>query len=115
VRELKNLVERVALLAPTSHVDAKTLMHLAGAPSGTHAIGEIQRLASKLASLPGPLTSKLDAVERMVLKDALLVAGNNKSEAARMLGMDRKVLERRFHRLGLGIADDHEDETKEKG
>jgi len=101
VRELKNLVDRVALLSTELDITAATLEAFAGSPSGTFAVGDIQRIATRVHALPGALGNKLDAIERAVLAETLRGTSYNKSEAARLLGMDRKALERRLHRLGI--------------
>ena len=45
------------------------------------------------------LGSKLDVIERAVLHHAIEVCGGNKSAAARLIGVDRKALERKWDRL----------------
>jgi DNA-binding NtrC family response regulator len=51
-------------------------------------------------------------VERVVLRQALEVSEGNKSRAARLLGMERKQLERRLERLNSRdrTTDDDEDD-----
>ncbi|WP_394830925.1 helix-turn-helix domain-containing protein [Pendulispora rubella] len=60
---------------------------------------ELEDIAAKLLSLPGSLGSKLEAIERAAIAETMRSCGHNKSEAARVLGMDRKALERRWHRF----------------
>jgi DNA-binding NtrC family response regulator len=99
VRELRNLVDRVALLAEDDTVDVPTLEVLCGPVSGAQARTEIDRLARALLALPERLGSKLAVIERAVLHHAIETCGGNKSAAARMIGVDRRVLERRWDRL----------------
>ena len=97
VRELRNVVERVALLSETDLVDVSVLEDLARETSD--ATREIDRIARTLLALPSNLGSKLDIIERAILHHAIEVSGGNKSAAARLIGVDRKALERKWERL----------------
>jgi DNA-binding NtrC family response regulator len=97
VRELRNVVERVALLSETDLVDVSVLEDLARETSD--ATREIDRIARTLLALPQNLGSKLDIIERAILHHAIEVSGGNKSAAARLIGVDRKALERKWERL----------------
>ncbi len=104
VRELRNVVERIALLAEAEAVDVATLNELAHPLNARDALGEIDRLARALLALPLRLGSKLDVIERALLRQAIESCGGNKSAAARLIGVDRKALERRWERLSDGAA-----------
>jgi two-component system response regulator HydG len=106
VRELRNLVERLALLAEDDTVDVPALETLCGPVSGAQARTEIDRLARTLLALPERLGSKLAVIERAVLHHAIETCGGNKSAAARMIGVDRRVLERRWDRLSEAPEDE---------
>jgi two-component system response regulator HydG len=97
VRELRNVVERVALLSETDLVDVAVLEELARETGD--ATREIDRIARTLLALPSNLGSKLDVIERAILQHAIEVSGGNKSAAARLIGVDRKALERKWERL----------------
>ncbi len=99
VRELRNVIERLALLAETDDVDVRTLNELARHRSQVTANEEIDRLARGLLALPERLGSKLRVIERAVLHHAVEACNGNKSAAARMIGVDRKALERRWERV----------------
>jgi DNA-binding NtrC family response regulator len=99
VRELRNVVERLALLAEDDLIDVKTLDELARERTTLDATTEIDRLARTLLALPDRLGSKLHVIERAVLHHAIEACGGNKSAAARLIGVDRKSLERRWERL----------------
>jgi DNA-binding NtrC family response regulator len=99
VRELRNVVERIALLAEDDLVEVPALEELARVPSVNDARVEIDRMARSLLALPDRLGSKLDVIERAVLHHAIESCGGNKSAAARLIGVDRKALERRWERL----------------
>jgi DNA-binding NtrC family response regulator len=106
VRELRNLIERIALLSEEDVVDVRTLEQLCGPIGPSQARNEIDRLARALLALPERLGSKLAVIERAVLHHAIETCGGNKSAAARMIGVDRKVLERRWDRLSEERVDD---------
>jgi DNA-binding NtrC family response regulator len=55
---------------------------------------------------PAPLKEMLTVVERRLIERALVRAGNNKSKAAKLLGINRPFLYRRIKELG--IADEPE-------
>jgi DNA-binding NtrC family response regulator len=99
VRELRNVIERIALLAEDDEIEPATLEALAQIPTAAVARFEIDRLARSLLALPDRLGSKLDVIERAVLHHAIESCGGNKSAAARLIGVDRKALERRWERL----------------
>jgi DNA-binding NtrC family response regulator len=107
VRELRNLIERLVLLAEDDFIDVPALELLCGPVSASQAINEIDRLARSLLALPDRLGSKLAVMERAVLHHAIETCGGNKSAAARMIGVDRRALERKWERLGEpGDGDD---------
>jgi DNA-binding NtrC family response regulator len=99
VRELRNVIERVALLAEEDTVDVAALEELANPANAGDARLEIDRIARSLLALPDRLGSKLDVIERAILHHAIEACGGNKSAAARLIGVDRKALERRWERL----------------
>jgi DNA-binding NtrC family response regulator len=53
-------------------------------------------------TLPTHTGSKLDLIERAVLHHAIETSAGNKSAAARMVGVDRRALDRRLRRLTDG-------------
>jgi two-component system response regulator HydG len=98
VRELRNAVERLALLADSEAIDVADLEELVGAQLGDGA-REVDRMARAILALPARIGSKLDLIERAVLHHAVEMCSGNKSAAARLLGVNRKSLERKLDRL----------------
>ncbi len=96
VRELRNLVERLVLLADDDLIDPLTLEDLTRERPHLDATTEIDKLARIILALPERLGSKLRVIERAVLHHAIESCGGNKTAAARLIGVDRKVLERRW-------------------
>jgi DNA-binding NtrC family response regulator len=99
VRELRNAVERLALLADGDRIEADTLDEIVGIAALGSSAREVDALARSILALPLRLGSKLDVVERAVLHHAIETCGGNKSAAARLIGVDRKALERKWDRL----------------
>ena len=93
VRELRNAIERLSLLAESDLIDVATLEELVGS-DGVLVERELTRLAKTLLTLTTKEPSKLDAIQRAVVEQALAAAKGNKSAAARLLGIHRKMLER---------------------
>jgi DNA-binding NtrC family response regulator len=75
-----------------------TLEALVGEQPAPDATTEIDRIARALLALPERLGSKLQVIERAVLHHAVEMTGGNKAAAARLIGVDRKVLDRRWDR-----------------
>jgi DNA-binding NtrC family response regulator len=98
VRELRNAVERLVLLSDADVVDVPELEELIGAQLGDGA-REVDRMARAILALPSRIGSKLDLIERAVLHHAVEMCSGNKSAAARLLGVNRKSLERKLDRL----------------
>ncbi len=98
VRELRNIVERLTLLADDDLIDVPILEELARERPVLDAVAEVDRIARALLALPERLGSKLRVMERAVLHHAIESCGGNKAAAARLIGVDRKVLERRWDR-----------------
>ena len=91
VRELRNLVQRIAILAPGPVVGVAELRPL---------LGESGSVATRAAR--GTLAAELEALERKLIRAAVDAAAGNLAEAARRLGVDRANLHRRMKRLEIG-------------
>ena len=93
VRQLANLVERLAILAPDGVIDAATVAaHLGSAPAvGSDALGDE----------PTTLASAVSVFERRVIERALARNGGNMSATARELGFERSSLYKKMKALGM--------------
>ena len=96
IRELGNVIERVALLSEVSTVDADALG--LSAPPQADAAGDPPREARTV------IDDAVDAVERDHLKRALASADGNVTHAARRLGVTRNTLRYRLRKHGLATA-----------
>lgn len=99
IRELFNLVERVAILHSGGEVSATEVRGLLGG-----AMGAVSGNADSTAPWPpetGSLRDQLATVEARIIRGALQTADGNITEAARALETDRANLYRRMRRLGI--------------
>ena len=92
VRELENVLERALALAGDGPIDAEHI-----------------RVRRPSERAPGPgaapaLEAKLADVERDAIKAALAQTGNNRTAAARLLGMTLRQLRYRIAKLGLQLG-----------
>jgi len=88
VRELQNCMERVMALAETSTITCQDL---------PEALRDYVASPTKTATgRPDELVT-LEQLERRYIQQVLEVTRNNKSEAAQILGIDRRSLYRRLH------------------
>jgi two-component system response regulator AtoC len=92
VRELENMIERAAV---TSGVEVIMPEHLFGRPAALAS----QSVESKLFELP--FHEAVAALERELVRRALEASGGNRAEAARLLGINRRLLYSKMeeHRL----------------
>jgi DNA-binding NtrC family response regulator len=93
VPELVRRFEKMSVDELTSTLNA--LEH-PGSSSGTPSLDEIARMVIDL-----PKGAKLREVERVVLAHALETSRGNVSAAARLLGANRKAMERKLARYKL--------------
>ena len=89
VRELRHVMERALLLAGGGRISADALL----LPGGS---------VAPPAPGPGFEGLTLEAAEKALLEQALQRAGNNVSEAARLLGITRMTMRYRMRQHGLG-------------
>jgi DNA-binding NtrC family response regulator len=110
VRELRNTVERVSLLSDQATVGRAALEALEEVHSRAAGAVDVDRIAGLVLALPGKVGNKLDALERAVLANAMASSAGNKTAAARLVGMERQALQRRWQRLGNETQGDTEDD-----
>jgi transcriptional regulator with GAF, ATPase, and Fis domain len=97
VRELRNVLERATILCDgglitSEHLPRDVANHVAAV---VHAATAVTTDA---------LPFDLEAVERVAVVRALAAAGNNRSQAARLLGIARQQLYHRLRKFGLDDA-----------
>jgi two-component system response regulator PilR (NtrC family) len=95
VRELENILERAIALSDAETVDADDIdLPELGGETGT---------APDAGFYPGaePLDAYLERIERKALIDALAQANDNKTEAAKLLGMTFRAFRYKLTKFGL--------------
>ena len=91
VRQLENEIRRAIVLAPEDRIDVAELS------------AEIARGGADAAREAGKdLRSRVDALEKDMLQDALDKTGGNQTRAAHMLGLSRFGLQKMMKRLRVG-------------
>ena len=91
VRELRNAIERAVILSEGGTITAAHLPMGVAAP----------RLLEPVVTITHQPPRSLGDTERALISDALLRAGRNKSQAARLLGITRAQLRSRIEKHGL--------------
>lgn len=104
VRQLRNAIDKVAVLADEPEVTARTLRELLDlcAPPST-SVTPLDELAASILRLE--VEDKLTAIRNALVLEALRQAHGNKAQAARLLGVHRKVVERRLSEPHQAVAD----------
>src|SRR4051812_23155780 len=98
IRELANIVERLAILHAGADVDAH---HVAAVLPVSAGMRRVDEPLPDPAALSQSLSDTLDAHERTLIVRALSAAGGNIADASRRLKTDRANLYRRIRRLGI--------------
>src|SRR5690348_9200718 len=96
VRELENTVERAMVLTDNDRIDLAQLPTLtplaAGAPAST----------TESASLDLSVKRRTDALERMLIREALARTQGNRTRAARLLDLSHRALLYKIREYGIG-------------
>lgn len=97
VRELENAVERAAILCNGDLITPRELPQTVSQSGGAAPLAEApaEQGEGSLAGL------KLDDVERRAIEETLRQTGDNKSEAARRLGITRATLHNKLRKYGM--------------
>ena len=113
VRELRNLVFRLAIMAREDVIDAELVRDVAGRGG---AMDDVMENNAHTSSLAGSVRDWLDhtappegeiyrmataAFEKPLFEEALLRTGGNQLRAAAILGINRNTLRKRLTVLGL--------------
>jgi two-component system, NtrC family, response regulator AtoC len=103
VRELQNFLERLVVLSNADTIGAGDVREalLECAEVTTHTTFASRRGEPDWTSAAGPLGEKLREAERRVLVRALKQANDNRSLAARLLGISRRTLYNKLEEHGL--------------
>lgn len=94
IRQLKNCVDKLAVLAEDPEITADAIQQLSlCAEQGNWAA----RVAQEIIEMP--VSNKLETIHDALIEQAIEKSNGNKTEAARLLGVHRKVIERRLAQI----------------
>ena len=98
VRQLRNAIDRIAVFADDCVIRGETIEELLAEMLEPGDADEERATLEALArrALATRARDKLEAMEAAMVNEALVLASGNRSQAARLLGVDRKVVERRL-------------------
>jgi DNA-binding NtrC family response regulator len=104
VRELRNTIDRIAVLSDDDPITDKTISDILLADINS-VTAKLEAHANSILNLD--VDDKLNAIQNALVSCALDTCEGNKSAAARLLGVHRKVIERRLNGTDLtqGIFD----------
>ena len=100
LRELRNAVRRMVLLAPSSELDVADL-GIDPAPVSERAVDRLAAVGDDMLPLTQRLQRATDALEAEILTATLTACDNNKAAAARTLQIDYTTLHRKLKRHGI--------------
>jgi len=93
IRQLRSVVDRLGVLAESSHITTEEVERFLDPEPIAESVDPMT-LADALLSLPGE--DKLAVAEQLLIDRAMQLSDDNKSAAARLLGVSRKAVERRL-------------------
>ncbi|MGC4062513.1 MAG: sigma 54-interacting transcriptional regulator [Aquabacterium sp.] len=95
IRQLRSLVDRLAILSEDTHITAESLNAFLEEAQPVATTSPLTALADALLALEGE--DKLATAEQLLVDRAMQLTQGNKTAAARMLGVNRKAVERRMN------------------
>jgi two-component system, NtrC family, response regulator AtoC len=96
IRELKNVVERAALLAQGRPIEPEHLLFRGSALTAGVPMTAAPPPAAARTAAPTPMRDEFAELERTRIHEAMEKCGGNQSRAARMLGISRTTLIKRL-------------------
>jgi Nif-specific regulatory protein len=94
VRELENEVQRLVIQAEPGDTIDEGLV--------SPRVRQVEGILTQARSAKGTLREMVDQVEKQILLDTLKNHGNNKTAAAKTLGITREGLHKKLKQLGIG-------------
>jgi two-component system, NtrC family, response regulator AtoC len=97
VRELRTAIEHGVVMSNDSVIEARHLPQFLHLPS----VSPHDSLPPPKMALDAPAEFNLHALETNAIRNALSLAGENRTHAADLLGISRRTLQRKLKDLGL--------------
>jgi DNA-binding NtrC family response regulator len=102
VRQLRNLIERLVVLADVDAIDVEHVeKELSDSPVGVASSELGTHVASTSVAATGALHDQIRGAERAAIENALARSGNNRTLAARLLNVSRRTFYNKLKELGL--------------
>src|SRR5207249_1922131 len=119
VRELRNAVERALILCEGGLINPEHLPWHAESPKSAPppplaAAPQVPPAAQPAVEAFPAHGVDLEAMERTLIEGALKQAGQNRSKAAKLLGLSRSKLYTRMERFGLARSEEHTSELQSR-
>jgi DNA-binding NtrC family response regulator len=100
LRELRNAIRRIVLLATSSELDEEDLKELS-VSSGNETIERLRDVTDDMLPLAKRLRQATNSLESEILGQTLAACEGNKAAAARALQIDYTTLHRKLKRHGI--------------
>lgn len=94
IRQLKNTIDKLVILADDDYLSAQCIHGLSVCETDPDILN---KLAKEIIELP--VENKIKAIYDALVKEAIAQSNGNKTKAATLLGVHRKVIERRLHQI----------------
>jgi two-component system response regulator HydG len=94
IRQLKNTIDKLSVLADTDYLSAQCIRDMSECDEQEQIMS---RLARDIIQLP--MDNKFEAIHDAMVQEAVAISAGNKTQAAQLLGVHRKVVERRLGQL----------------
>src|SRR3989339_2114972 len=99
VRELKNMIERAALIAKTGTLTGEDLGIQETLPAGTPTPDKLSEIPVSIPEQGLNLTGLLENIEKKYMEQALLLTRGNESKAARLLKMNHHTFRYKLKKI----------------
>lgn len=108
VRQLRTVIDRVAVLCDDNPVREDTIRQFISTQAGNES-DVLDAVAGTLLRMDlGEETDRLTALENAVITRAMKESSGNKTAAARLLGVNRKIIERRQQKIDTDLNPPHQ-------
>jgi DNA-binding NtrC family response regulator len=102
IREMRNVIERITLLEQGTMITRESLKFLR--PGSTSSQGGSSLASGQHQLIISAQGAPLENVMRDLIQQTLRLAGGNHTQAAKMLGLTRAVLNSRIEQLGINAS-----------
>jgi transcriptional regulator with GAF, ATPase, and Fis domain len=105
VRELRNTIERASVFVEDHVIVAEHLRSMTAGPSPSGSAA-LRNVVDELLQSKSEGENVLEVIEKEIVEIVLAQTGGNMTQAARLLGIDRKAFSRRLEKHQHGLSSD---------